>query len=259
MRIVMVADDWFRSERIDDGLWRLWEPFVHPFARCNVWLVNGRDRALLVDTGLGVQPLAQVVREIVQHPSIALATHYHFDHTGSLHEFEERLGHCNASVYLQRSEAIGGSLTKQGYAAQVWQSFLDAGYQLPDDLLDALPRADFDVNGYAVTPCTLTRELREGDVIDIGDRAFTVLHLPGHSPDSIGLYCEADGTLFSGDAVYDGPLLDGGDDSDVGAYIATMERLRTLPVSVVHGGHEASFGRARLVELCSQYLGQRRV
>ena len=96
--------------------------------------------------------------------------------------------------------------------------------------------------------------LVDGDVIDLGDRAFEVLHLPGHSPGSIGLWDERSGVLFSGDAVYDGPLLDELDGSDIAAYVATMARLRELPVTVVHGGHEPSFGRARLVELCDDYL-----
>jgi glyoxylase-like metal-dependent hydrolase (beta-lactamase superfamily II) len=48
----------------------------------------------------------------------------------------------------------------------------------------------------------------EGDEVDLGDRCFEVIHLPGHSPGSIGLWEESSGTLFSGDAIYDGPLLD---------------------------------------------------
>jgi hypothetical protein len=35
-----------------------------------------------------------------------------------------------------------------------------------------------------------------------------------------------------------------------------MHRLRALPVEVVHGGHEASFGRERLVELCDAYIAR---
>ena len=54
---------------------------------------------------------------------------------------------------------------------------------------------------------------------------------PGHSPDSIGLFDRATGTLFSGDAVYDGPLLEGFYDGGPEAYVATMERLRALPVA----------------------------
>ena len=63
--------------------------------------------------------------------------------------------------------------------------------------------------------------------------------------------------LFSGDALYDGPLLDELDGSDVDAYLATIRRLRRLPVEVVHGGHEPSFGRASLIELCDRYLAAR--
>lgn len=251
------AEPWFASRRVDDGLWRLWEPNVHPFARCNIWLVAGRDKALVVDTGLGVVPLAHVVARLVAQPCTALATHYHFDHTGALHEFAERVGHRNATHYLERRGGVGGALTRRGYAQDVWQSFLDAGYELPDELLTSLPRLDFDVDGYAVTPCSLTYTLEEGDVIDLGDRVFTVLHLPGHSPDSIGLFDEKHGVLFSGDAVYDGPLLDTGEDADRAAYVSTLERLRALPVQTVHAGHEASFGRERLMELCDAYLRRR--
>jgi len=43
--------------------------------------------------------------------------------------------------------------------------------------------------------------VRDGDIIDLGDRAFEVLHLPGHSPGSIALFEAATKTLFSGDAI----------------------------------------------------------
>jgi hypothetical protein len=33
-----------------------------------------------------------------------------------------------------------------------------------------------------------------------------------------------------------------------------MERLRAFKVETVHGGHWASFGRGRLVELIDEYL-----
>ncbi|HEY4331304.1 MAG TPA: MBL fold metallo-hydrolase, partial [Ilumatobacteraceae bacterium] len=97
-----------------------------------------------------------------------------------------------------------------------------------------------------------------GDIVDIGDRQFEVLHLPGHSPGSIGLWEPATGTLFSGDAIYDGPLLDELAESDIDAYCTTMERLLTLPVTVVHAGHDPSFGRDRLRELARNYLERRR-
>jgi glyoxylase-like metal-dependent hydrolase (beta-lactamase superfamily II) len=246
--------DWFARERVGDVIWRLWEPFVDPFARCNIWFVCGRERSLLVDTGLGVASLHDAARDLFEQPTLALATHYHFDHTGSLHEFSERLAHKAGVSYLATPGAIGGALRRDAFPPAVLDMYLTAGYELPEELLDALPRAGYDPSTYAVESCAPTRVLDEGDIVDLGDRAFEVMHLPGHSPDSIGLYDHGSRTLFSGDAVYDGPLLDGSRDSDVDAYVRTMERLRELPVEVVHGGHEPSFGRERLVELCDAYI-----
>jgi glyoxylase-like metal-dependent hydrolase (beta-lactamase superfamily II) len=113
------------------------------------------------------------------------------------------------------------------------------------------------VEGFRTPSATPNREVEEGDRIDLGDRDFEVLHLPGHSPGSIGLWESATGVLFSGDAIYDGPLLDDLPDSDIAIYCKTMERLRELPVSVVHGGHEPSFGRERMVEIADAYLASR--
>jgi glyoxylase-like metal-dependent hydrolase (beta-lactamase superfamily II) len=73
----------------------------------------------------------------------------------------------------------------------------------------------------------------------------------------MGLWEASTGMLFSGDALYDGPLLDELGHSDIPAYVRTMKRLRELPVNVVHAGHDPSFGRARLVELCDAYLAKR--
>ena len=129
------------------------------------------------------------------------------------------------------------------YGEAVLGPYRDAGYDIPELFVDAVP-----AGRAGCAPCRSARRagdrlLADGDVVDLGDRAFEVLHLPGHSPGSIGLWEEATGVLFSGDAVYDGPLLDELDDSDVEAYVATMRRLRELPVTVVHAGHEPSFGR----------------
>jgi glyoxylase-like metal-dependent hydrolase (beta-lactamase superfamily II) len=255
---VDVASEWFDRRRVDERTWHLWERHVHPFLRCNVWLVRGRDRSLLVDTGLGVVSLHEAARDLFDQPIAAVATHHHFDHVGSLHEFSERYAHPEAAPYLAGTKAMGGALNRAGFGPDAWQYFTDAGYELDDDLLDELPDPNFDVDAYAVVPCPANHAVVEGDVIDLGAVAYEVLHLPGHSPDSIGLFDRADGTLFSGDAIYDGPLLEGFYDGGPEAYVATMERLRELPVRVVHGGHEKSFGRERLVEICDAFLAGRR-
>jgi glyoxylase-like metal-dependent hydrolase (beta-lactamase superfamily II) len=92
----------------------------------------------------------------------------------------------------------------------------------------------------------------------LGDRVFEVIHMPGHSPGSMGLWEKASGLLFSGDAIYDGQLLDSLYHSDVPDYFATLERLRALPVRVVHGGHKPSFGHDRMIEIVDEYIAGKR-
>jgi glyoxylase-like metal-dependent hydrolase (beta-lactamase superfamily II) len=124
-------------------------------------------------------------------------------------------------------------------------------------MLTAIPHEGYDPRAHRPMPAPPTRRLSAGDIVDLGDRSFEVLHLPGHSPGSIGLWDARARVLFSGDAIYDGPLLDELPGSDIPLYVATMKRLRALPVEVVHGGHEPSFGRMRLIELCDAYLAKR--
>ena len=53
-----------------------------------------------------------------------------------------------------------------------------------------------------------SRRSKTATSIDLGDRAFEVIHTPGHSPGGIALYEPKTGILLSGDIVYDGPLID---------------------------------------------------
>jgi glyoxylase-like metal-dependent hydrolase (beta-lactamase superfamily II) len=135
--------------------------------------------------------------------------------------------------------------------------YREAGYPFDGDLITALPSTDYAMSDYRVRAATVTEIVNEGNIVDLGNRHFEVLHLPGHSPGSIGLWEAASGTLFSGDAIYDGPLLDEIGGADIPAYVRTMKRLRELPVQVVHAGHDGSFGRERLVELVDAYLAKR--
>lgn len=251
-----IADHWFERRRIDDSVTLLWEPHVDPLLRCNIWHLRGRDRDLLVDSGLGIVSLAAAAADLFERTVAGVATHYHYDHTGGMGELDERMVHAVEADRVAREGGVWGTLVMEGLP-ELQADLAAAGYEAPDVLVDAVPDEAFDVEAYRLDPWIPTRVLEEGDIVDLGDRAFEVLHLPGHSPGSIGLWEPSTGTLFSGDAVYDGPLLDQLDDSDIPIYLRTMERLRELPVAVVHAGHEPSFDRARLVELCDDYLRSR--
>lgn len=146
---------------------------------------------------------------------VAVATHAHFDHVGGLHEFDERVIHSSEASIIEDPARIRGWLRFERDPDAGPVQVEEAGYALPGDgeLLTAVAAAGFDRDHHSVVPCTATRTVDDGDVLDLGDRAFRVLHLPGHSPGSIGLW------LLSGDAVYDGPLLDGNASSDIAAYL----------------------------------------
>jgi glyoxylase-like metal-dependent hydrolase (beta-lactamase superfamily II) len=248
-----VADPWFVLEAAGEGITLVTEPHVHPLLRCNVWHVRGRDVDMVVDTSLGLHPLRHLVEH--DHDLLAVATHVHGDHVGGMHEFDHRAIHAAEAAEIAVPARV--TVDTAEYGPRVLGPYVAAGYEVGDLLIDAVPPGGLAATIMERKPAAATRLLVDGDVVDLGDRAFDVLHLPGHSPGSIGLWEEATGVLFSGDAVYDGPLLDELEGSDIPAYIDTMRSLRHLPVTVVHGGHEPSFGRERLLELCDAYLDAR--
>lgn len=253
-------ESWFVSESLPAGITRLWEPHVDPLLRANLFHVQGEDADLLVDSGCGIAPLRQALVHLgLVHDErrvIAVATHSHFDHVGGLHEFPDRLAHP-AEAALIAEPAGDASLLANAIPPDIREQLEKAGTALPEILIDALPDPGFDPNAYAIVPAPATQLIDEGDTLDLGDRHLTVLHLPGHSPGGIGLLESETGVLFSGDAIYDGPLVDEFPDADIDAYCETMRRLRSLPVTIVHGGHDASFGRARLIEIADGYLKHR--
>ena len=254
MSALPIAGKWFEHRSVGDDVTFIWEPYVHPLIRCNVWHVRGRERDLLVDTGLGVASLRDGIADLLDHPLVAVATHVHYDHVGSLHEFDDRRVHRSESKQMADYKEFQ-ALRREQFPEFALEALAQAGYRIEADLLlDALPEAGYDIDSYSIPSAAATAVLDEGSIVDLGDRSFEVLHLPGHTPGSIGLYERATETLFSGDAIYDGPLIDMLPESDVASYIETMKRLRELPVRVVHGGHESSFGRERLVELVDAYL-----
>lgn len=253
MSALPVAEAWFCRERFSHGITWLSEPHVDAFARCNIWHVRGRDRDLVIDTGLGVMSLRQAAADLLERPVAAVLTHSHFDHVGGAHEFTERLAHADELSELASPSSFAG-LTAEALGPDLVARLRQAGYALPDQLLTALPHAGFELSSFTVRSAPLTRTLVDGDVIDLGDRAFEVLHLPGHSPGSIGLYERSTRTLFSGDALYDGPLLYELPGSSLLDYAHTLRRLLALDVDVVHAGHDPSFGRQRLREIAEQHL-----
>jgi glyoxylase-like metal-dependent hydrolase (beta-lactamase superfamily II) len=240
-----VAPQWFRFTALDDRITLIEEPNVRDLLRANLWHLRGRDRDVLIDCGLGVTALAPLLRERFGREPVLVLTHAHLDHMGSAHEFSHIWAHPLERV----DEPAPGSLYGPVLAAQ-----LGLDEPLPPVLLTARPHGDYAVGSYLVQPARLTRPLADGDLVELGDHTLTVLHLPGHSPGSIALFDESDGTLFSGDVIYDDVLLDCLPGSDTEQYARSLRRLRNLPVRLTYPGHGRSFGPDRLHHLIDNYL-----
>ncbi len=229
---------WYETRTYADGITRVRERFIDGEVRCNMWHIRGRDRDVLVDTGFGLRPLRDEIAALRERPVLAVASHSHFDHVGGHYQFDERLVHP-AEAHILAAPTDDNT---------VWRGWETGSVVLAE------PEPGFDQLQWHVPAAPATRLVDEGDVIDLGDRVLQVLHLPGHSPGSIGLYEAATRTLFTGDVIYDGELYDWLYHSDREQYRETLARVRELPADTFHCGHEESFGRDRLIDLVDAYL-----
>jgi glyoxylase-like metal-dependent hydrolase (beta-lactamase superfamily II) len=83
--------------------------------------------------------------------------------------------------------------------------------------------------------------IADGDAIDAGDSSLVALHTPGHAPDHLCFWHEATRAVFCGDLVVKGTTvwIPGNDDGDMGAYVASLERVLALEPERLYPAHGA--------------------
>jgi len=82
--------------------------------------------------------------------------------------------------------------------------------------------------------------ITDGDVFEIGGATLKAIHTPGHSPGSTCFHLEAEGTVFTGDTLFNGgPGATGRSYSDYPTILTSIrERLLPLPAeTIVRTGH----------------------
>jgi len=245
-----VAHPWFRAEDAGGEVTRLWEPHVDDLLVSNVWHVPGRDADLVVDAANGIGALRPAVEALAEgRPLIAVATHGHFDHVGGFHEFDDRRVHAD-DLEMTRSP-FPLRMRRADFPDGTLEMFAYYDCPVPEVIVRAIPAPGFDLDAWVAPGAEPTVLLHEGDVVDLGDRRFEVLHTPGHTAGSICLWEPRTGTLFSGDAFYVDARLSF-DDPAAGA--RSLERIAALPLQVAHAGHERSAGGEELRRVAAEAI-----
>lgn len=214
-----MINSWFTVEKIDKDTWIISE-YRHP-EETHCYLLNGSGCSLLIDTGLGIGNIYNEVKRLTDNPVTAVATHIHWDHIGGHKYFSDFYAHREETKWLSGEFPLS----------------VDAIRRMVIDHCD-LPE-NYDIDTYTIFQGTPTRILKDGDIIDIGERRIEVLHTPGHSPGHMCFWEKEKGYLFTGDLVYKGTLFAYYPSTNPEDYLKSLEKISVLPVERVFPGHHS--------------------
>lgn len=211
-------DNWFTTEKIDNDTFAISE-YKH-WEETHCYLLIGENRAVLIDTGLGVSNIRQITDTLTSLPISVVTTHAHWDHIGghkyfsniAVHEKEEKWVSTHFPIPLA---VVKSNLTKE-----------------PCDF----PKS-FDLNNYQIFQGKPTRILKDRDIITLGNRQLVVLHTPGHSPGHICFYEPKRKYLFSGDLIYKGCLDAFYPSTDPIQFMNSVHAIRDLEVQKLLPAH----------------------
>jgi cyclase len=180
------------------------------YAQVTAGVIVTSEGAVVVDTlpfPQETRELLVFVRERGLRVPFVINTHSHADHINGSYLFEEAdlVAHRRCRAILRR------------HGERVLEEAKAETPELAEVQL-RLPSITFD------------QEL----TLRLGDRTMRLIHLPGHTPDSIGVYVEEDKILFAGDAVMPIPYIVGGDRE---AMIDSLRIIGQLSLENIVQGH----------------------
>lgn len=148
---------------------------VGPFA--SICYIVGSDKTMegmIIDPGADAPDILSTVKETGLKIILIVLTHAHIDHITALKPVKEKL-----AVPLGMHEKEFNSMGAMKKMGDSMMGMMGIKFEMPSN-----PE----------------RFLQDGDVIEIGDLKFTILHTPGHSPGGICLL--GNGLVFTGDTLF---------------------------------------------------------
>lgn len=233
-------NNWFTIEQLDNDTYAISE-YEH-WEEPHCYLLCGTESAILIDTGLGVTNIREVVEGITNLPILVLTTHAHWDHIGSHKYFEEIAVHEAEKSWLEEKFPLSQEVVKRNLMCG---SKCDAENHGMGGIC-LLPET-FCVEKYKIFQGPVHRVLHDGDSIDLGNRQLRVIHTPGHSPGHCCFFEEARGYLFSGDLIYKGCLDAFYLTTDPVAFWKSVQKVCELDISRVFPGHHDLDVQVRMV------------
>lgn len=165
----------FKTEKVTERITR-----IYAFATELMYLVEGTEKAVLIDTGSGIGSLKACVEQLTDKPVIVLVTHGHVDHAMGVAEFENvYMSHEDDYIY----EKHGTDAFRRSCFSTVTPPF-EAG---EEDLIPTMKLSEI-------------KNLTEGDRFDLGGISVKIYACPGHTRGSVVMLIPEERLLITGDA-----------------------------------------------------------
>ena len=180
-------------------------------------LIVGREKALLFDTGYGFGDLKGLVSEITDKPLIVVNSHGHVDHACGNAQFGGAWIHPDDMDLCRKHN--GPTLRMA-------------------ELETAEVPLNFELGPYLALGTGELKPVGEGQIFDLGGITLEVIHLPGHTAGSIGLWCPEKRLIWVGDAMNCFVWLFLPEAQPRSTYIRTLRKAAELPFSHMIQSHE---------------------
>jgi hydroxyacylglutathione hydrolase len=176
--------EWFKVREVANNVW-----VIRDNTQVASYLVEGEDKSLLIDTGWGIGNLKELVQYITQLPVMVVFTHGHPDHVCGAFQFSD--------LHISNNDK---NLLKAFYNKETRAQIIKYSFKGP------FPQG-FSKEEWINAEIDNFSLVQDGDVINLGERKFKVIAVPGHTAGSLCLLDEDGGMLFSGDSVQSTPVL----------------------------------------------------